>query len=69
MAGYGPVDIDRVALAYYRYAWAISDIGSYGDQIFFRSDLGPKSTGEAVDRFFSLFSDGSIVDIALTSPI
>ena len=30
--GYGAFSIDQVVLAYYRYAWAISDIGSYGEQ-------------------------------------
>ena len=65
--GYGTVAIDQVALAYYRYAWALSDIGSYGEQVFHRPDLGALDRQEAVDRFQSLFARGSIVDIALGS--
>ena len=65
--GYGTVDIDQVALAYYRYAWALSDIGSYGEQVFRRRDLGALDRQEAVDRFRGLFAPGSIVEIALGS--
>ena len=65
--GYGSVDIDPVALAFYRYAWATSDIGAYGDQVFLREDLGELDRREAVERFQSLFAPGSIVDIALGS--
>ena len=63
--GYGDVEVDPVALAYYRCAWATSDIGAYGEQIFLREDLGPLDRREAVERFQSLFEPGSIVDIAL----
>ena len=68
-SGYGPVVVDTLALAYYRYAWAIGDIGSYGEQVFFRPELGTKNLAEAVSRFHSLFEPGSIVDIALSSQI
>jgi spectinomycin phosphotransferase len=65
--GYGPVDVDPDALAFYRYSWAISDIASYGEQVFLRRELGSKNLAEAVSRFHSLFEPGSIVDIALGS--
>lgn len=68
-AGYGGVMVDLVALAYYRFAWAVSDIASYGEQVFFRPDLGAKNLAEAVGRFHSLFEPGSIVDIALSSEV
>ena len=67
--GYGTAAIDQVALAYYRYAWALADIGAYGEQVFVRPDLGATDRQEAVDRFQALFSAGSIVDIARGSPI
>jgi len=65
--GYGSVNVDQVALAYYRYAWATSDIGAYGEEVFQRDDLGPLDRREAVERFQSLFAPGGIVDIALGS--
>ena len=67
--GYGTVKVDQVALAFYRYAWALSDIGSYGEQVFLRPDLGVLDRQQAVTRFQGLFGAGSIVDIALGSPI
>ena len=67
--GYGAVTVDPLALAYYRYAWATSDIGAYGEQIFFRPDLGPLSQRDNVARFQSLFAPGYIVSIALASAV
>jgi len=63
--GYGAVDVSQPALAYYRYAWATSDIGSYGEAVFLREDPGALDRQEAVERLQSLFEPGSIVDIAL----
>lgn len=65
--GYGSAAIDSLALAFYRYAWATSDIAAYGEQVFLHEDLGPLDRREAVERFESLFAPGSIVDIALGS--
>ena len=56
-----------LALAYYRYAWAVSDIGSYGEQVFFRPDLGPNTRREGVGDFKGLFAPGEIVTIAFAS--
>ena len=65
--GYGEVVVDRVALAYYRYNWALADIGAYSEQVFLRPDLGRQDLDEAAQRFESLFAPGSIVDIAMAS--
>lgn len=65
--GYGAISVDPLALAYYRYAWAVSDIGAYGEQVFFRPDLGPLSRREAVERFMSLFLPGYIVARSFSS--
>jgi spectinomycin phosphotransferase len=62
--GYGTTALDALALAYYRYAWAVSEIGEYGEQVFFRPDLGQLSRRAGVDAFKSLFLPGSIVMIA-----
>jgi spectinomycin phosphotransferase len=67
--GYGKVEIDSVALAYYRFAWAVSDIGAYGEQVFARPDLSATDRQEAADRLQSLFAPASIVDIALASRV
>lgn len=69
LRGYGPVtsDPDPLALAYYRYAWAVSDVGAYGEEVFFRPDLGPVSRRAAFDTFMSLFRPGEIVALAFAS--
>lgn len=62
--GYGETSVNSTAIAYYRYSWAVSDMASYGEQVFLRPDLGAADQSEAVARFASLFEPGSIVDIA-----
>lgn len=62
--GYGVAAVDPLALAYYRYAWAVGDIGDFAAQVFFRPDLGPASGRAAVDGFTSLFLPGNIVALA-----
>jgi spectinomycin phosphotransferase len=65
--GYGPVELDPPALAYYRYAWAVSDIGAYGEQVFLRPDLGPIDRKESAEILKGLFKPGEIVEKALAS--
>jgi spectinomycin phosphotransferase len=67
--GYGATTIDVLALAYYRYAWAVSDISAFGTEIFFRTDLGPGAKDAAADEFINLFLPGRIVAKALASPV
>ena len=67
LQGYGEADIDSKALTYYRYAWAVQDMGAYGEQVFFSPGLGEASRGDALKGFLSLFEPGNIVDIAFGS--
>jgi spectinomycin phosphotransferase len=67
MQGYGEIDIDLKALTYYRYAWAVQDIGAYGEQVFFSPNLGEASRRDALEFFMGLFEAGNIVDIAFGS--
>lgn len=69
LQGYGAVTPDPLALAYYRYAWAVSDIGAFGEEVFFRPDLGPISRCTACDSFMGLFLPGNIVALAFAAPI
>ncbi|MGH2346383.1 MAG: phosphotransferase enzyme family protein [Chloroflexota bacterium] len=62
--GYGAATVDPLALAYYRYAWAVGDIGAFGEEVFFRPDLGPITRQAAVELFMSLFMPGNIVELA-----
>jgi spectinomycin phosphotransferase len=67
LRGYGATTLDPLALTYYRYAWAVSDIGAYAEEILFRPDLGAITKRAAVGRFLSLFQPGQIVALALAS--
>lgn len=63
--GYGDTAIDPHTLAYYRYAWAVQDVGAYGEQSFLAPELSEESRRFALGRFMSLFAPGNIVPIAL----
>jgi spectinomycin phosphotransferase len=65
--GYGTTTVDALAIAYYRSARAVSDIGYLGEQVFFRPDLGVESKRAAVERFMLLFQPGSNISQALES--
>ena len=66
LRGYGSTSVDAVALAYYRYAWAVDDIGSFAEQIL---TLGESEANKqfALELFQKVFEDGNIVQIALES--
>ncbi|MFW6098211.1 MAG: phosphotransferase enzyme family protein [Chloroflexota bacterium] len=67
LQGYGDVEIDRRALAYYRYAWAVQDIAAFGEELFFMPQLGQESRRAALRYFMGLFEEGGIVQRALLS--
>ncbi len=58
--GYGPVEFDRLALAYYRYEWVVQEIG-YGERILWRDDLGEGTRVAALEGFRVLFDPGDVV--------
>ena len=63
-AGYGAAEVDPLALAYYRYAWAIGDIGSFGEEVFLMPDVGEPTKRNAVQLLMTLFDPGRIVALA-----
>lgn len=65
--GYGDAEVDRTALTYYRYAWAVQDMGAYGERVFFMPDLGEETRRDAVHGFMDMFKPGKIVAIAFAS--
>ncbi len=65
--GYGPTELDWLALAYYRYEWAIEDMGGFGEVVFLRDDASEET--KAQETYYSklLFQPGYIVDAAYAS--
>ena len=65
--GYGKTALDPQALVYYRYAWAVQDMGAYGERILFAPDLGEETRRDALHSIMGLFEPGNIAAIAFAS--
>jgi spectinomycin phosphotransferase len=62
--GYGAVEIDLAALAYYRYLWVVQDLGDYAERAFLMSNVGDEMREHAVAGFKAMFDAGDVIDIA-----
>jgi spectinomycin phosphotransferase len=67
--GYGDTALDPLALAYYRYAWAVQDIGGFGERVFLMPEAGLETRRDAAQIFMNLFQPGEIVALALATPV
>lgn len=65
--GYGPTVPDPLALAYYRYVWAVQDVGADGEQVLLLPDAGAVTRREGLEGLKGLFAPGAIVSIAAAS--
>lgn len=65
--GYGATEVDWLALAYYRYEWAMQDIASYAELTFLRDDASEETKAEASRLFQVIFQPGKIVAAAYAS--
>lgn len=66
--GYGATEVDSLALAYYRYVWAVQDVGADGEQVLLLPDAGEVTRREGLEGLMALFAPGGIVSIAHASP-
>jgi spectinomycin phosphotransferase len=66
--GYGQVEIDTRALAYYRCERAILDIAEYGKQLL-QSDEGNEDREQSYQYFASSFLAGHEIELALRTEI
>lgn len=64
--GYGPTQINPVALAYYRYERIIQDIAAFGEQLWVTTE-GGDDRAQALRYLKSNFLPGDIIDIAYKS--
>lgn len=67
LQGYGNPAIDHRALVYYRYAWAVQEMGAYAEEGFFGVDRSEQARRDAVRALVDLFAPGNIVAIACAS--
>jgi spectinomycin phosphotransferase len=59
--GYGPTEIDLVAIAYYRYERIVADFAAYGEQICMNGPAKDRETG--LERFMNQFRH-NVIEIA-----
>lgn len=64
--GYGEVEIDSMALAYYRYERIVEDIAAYCEQLFL-TDEGGADREQALHYLTDSFLPNSVVEIAYAS--
>jgi len=62
-AGYGPVTLNRTALAYYRYERIAQDIAEFCQQIF-GAAAGREDREQAYRYFAGQFEAGNVIDVA-----
>lgn len=62
--GYGAVEIDQEALAYYRYEWVVQDIGDYGERVFLTDAVGEETKADAVRSLMAMFQPDDVVEVA-----
>jgi spectinomycin phosphotransferase len=67
--GYGDVEINPLAVAYYRYEWCVQEIGDFGERVFLAKDAGETTKQEAVEGFIKLFSHDDVVESALNTSV
>jgi len=67
--GYGNVEINQLALAYYRYEWCVQEIGDFGRRVFLTKDSGESTKRDSVQEFMKLFSRGDVVEAALNTSL
>lgn len=61
--GYGPVEVDRTALAYYRYERIVADIAEFCAHVL-ESDANDADRERSVAYFAGSFAPGDVADIA-----
>jgi spectinomycin phosphotransferase len=61
--GYGPAELDRQVLAYYRWEWVVQELADYGGRVV-DDRLGESTRRHALEEFRRLFAPGDVVEAA-----
>jgi spectinomycin phosphotransferase len=54
-AGYGPVEMDPVVMAYFRHDWVVQELADYWRRVFLMGDVGDGTRAQALDLFAGMF--------------
>jgi spectinomycin phosphotransferase len=61
VVGYGAVEVDALALAYYRFEWCVQEFADFAKRVFLLNDVGDTTRADAVRGFAQLFEPGGVV--------
>ncbi len=64
--GYGRVEVDPVALAYYRYERVVEDIGEAGRSVFLDPSLGEETRAAEAELVMRYFEPGGMIETTET---
>ena len=67
--GYGQVNINKLALAYYRYEWCVQEIGDFGGRVFLTTDASESMKRNSLEGFVNLFSPGNVIEATINSHV
>jgi len=67
--GYGRMEINPLALAYYRYEWCVQEVGDFGERVFLTKDVGEITKKDSVQGFMRLFSRGDVIESAFNTVV
>jgi spectinomycin phosphotransferase len=60
--GYGQVNINPVAFAYYRYEWVVQEFADFAQRVYMLDDVGDETRADSVRGFKQLFDAGDVID-------
>ena len=66
-SAYGPVEIDRELIAWYRLDWTVQDLAGFASEVLFDPDREPSTRPRARRIFEALFGPGDQVAAAVAS--
>lgn len=60
LQGYGDVEVDQLAMAYYLYERVVEDLGAFGEDVFLREDISDETREDSL-KYFVVHVEGAEV--------
>lgn len=65
--GYGEVEIDPLAIAYYRCDWVVQDVAEFGHTILLQEDVGDETKADILRNVTGIFEPCNTAEVAYQS--
>ena len=62
--GYDDIDVNWLALTYYKYDWVMQECADYGERVFLSADLGERDLRASLCEFKRLFAPDNVIERA-----